>query len=181
MEKQIPNFPDYYVHSDGYVVSRKNGKACRMIGGSNGCGYPTVTLRHNGVQVQRLVHRLVAESFCCRPEGANQVNHKDGDKKNNQASNLEWVSAKQNMRHSVESGLWTAPTQDHYRRMRAATGQKRALFTAEEASDLIEMKTALRLSSYDLAELVGCNPTTIKRIANGTQTVFKDGPICPFA
>ena len=63
--------------------------------------------------------------------------------------------------------------------MRVNSGQKLALFTAEEASDLMEMKAALKLSSYDLAGIVGCNATTIKRIANGTQTVFKDGPICP--
>jgi hypothetical protein len=179
MEKHIHGFPDYLVHSDGYVVSCKNGKRHRMTGGSNGHGYPQVTLRHNGVQVQRLVHRLVAENFCNRPDGADQVNHKDGNKENNAASNLEWVSAKQNMLHSVESGLWTSPTQEHYARMRVNAGQRRALFTAEEASELMEMKSALRLSSYDLAKLVGCNPTTIKRIANGTQTVFKDGPVCP--
>lgn len=180
MEKQIPGFPDYYVHADGYVISRKHGKVRRLVGGSTGHGYPQVTLRHDGIQVQRLLHRLVAESFCCRPEGANQVNHKDGNKRNNQADNLEWVSAKQNMRHSVESGLWTAPTSDHYKRMRVNAGQSVARFTAEEASDLMEMKATLRLSSYDLAELVGCSPTTIKRIGNGTQTVFKDGPICQF-
>ena len=179
MEKQILGFPDYLVHSDGYVISCKNGKRLRMVGGFNGNGYPHVTFRHNGVQVQRLVHRLVAESFCDRPDGADQVNHKDGNKENNAASNLEWVSAKQNMLHSVENGLWTSPTQEHYKRMRVNAGQRRALFTAEEASELMEMKSALKLSSYDLADIIGCNPTTIKRIANGTQTVFKDGPICP--
>ena len=179
MEKQISSFPDYYVHADGYVISRKHGKIRRLVGGVTNRGYPNVTLMHNGVQVQRLLHRLVAESFCPKPEGANQVNHKDGNKQNNQASNLEWVSAKQNMRHSVETGLWAAPSYDHYRRMRVNAGKSVARFTAEEASDLMEMKAALKLSSYDLADIVGCNATTIKRIANGTQTVFKDGPICP--
>jgi len=179
MEKKIPDFPDYYVHSDGCVISRKNGKVCRMVGGLNGRGYSQVSLRHNGVQVTRFVHRLVAESFCPKPEGANQINHKDGNKQNNQAANLEWVSAKQNMRHSVENGLWAAPSQDHYRRMRVNAGKSVARFTAEEASGLMEMKAALKLSSYDLADIVGCNATTIKRIASGTQTVFKDGPICP--
>lgn len=178
MEKQISDFPDYWVHSDGYVVSCKNRKRHRMTGGSTGHGYPQVTLRHNGVQVQRLVHRLVAESFCNRPDGADQVNHKDGNKCNNRADNLEWVSAKHNMLHSINNGLWTSPTQEHYDRMRVNSGQKLALFTAEEASDLMEMKAALRLSSYALAEIVGCNPTTIKKIANGSQTVFKDGPVC---
>lgn len=63
MEKQIKDFPDYYIHADGYVISRKHGKERKMVGGSTGTGYPQVTLRHNGVQVQRLVHRLVAEHF----------------------------------------------------------------------------------------------------------------------
>jgi hypothetical protein len=179
MEKQIHNFPEYLVHSDGYVISCKNNKRCRLTGGSTDHGYPQVTLRHNGIQVSRLIHRLVAEHFCERPDGSNQVNHKDGNKENNAASNLEWVTAKQNMVHSVKSGLWTSPTQEHYRRMRIGAGKSVALFTAEEASELMEMKSILRLSSYDLAAIVGCNPTTIKRIANGTQTVFKDGPICP--
>ncbi len=181
MKKQILDFPDYYVHSDGYVISRKHRNVRRLIGGLTDRGYPQVTLRHNGRQVTRLVHRLVAESFCPKPEGADQINHKDGNKQNNQASNLDWVSAKQNMRHSVESGLWAAPSQGHYRRMRVNAGKSVARFTAEEASDLMEMKAALKLSSYNLADIVGCNATTIKRIANGTQTVFKDGPICPLS
>jgi len=179
MEKQIPGFSDYLVHSDGYVVSCKNGKRRRLTGGVTSRGYPQVTLRQNGVQVSKHVHRLVAEHFCEQPDGADQVNHKDGDKTNNTADNLEWTTARQNMFHSVKSGLWTAPTQDHYRRMRVSAGQRRALFTAEEASEIMEMKSALGLSSYDLAAIVGCNPTTIKRIANGTQTVFKDGAVCP--
>jgi len=177
MEKQITDFPDYYVNSDGYVISRKSGKERRMVGGSTGHGYPQVTLRHNGVQVQRLLHRLVAEAFCERAEGCDQVNHKDGDKTNNSADNLEWVSAKQNMAHSVKSGLWTSPTKEHYKRMRANSGAAKALFTMEEASDIMEMKAALNLSCREIASMVGCNKTTIQRIANGKMTCFKNGAV----
>lgn len=177
MEKQIEDFPDYYVHSDGYVISRKNGKERRMIGGSTGHGYPQVTMRHNGVQVQRLLHRLVAEHFIDRIDGANQVNHKDGDKTNNRADNLEWVSAKQNMAHSVQSGLWTSPTQEHYRKMRENAGRKLALFTIEEGSELMEMKAALGLTCRELAAIVGCSKTTIQRLANNTMTHFKNGTV----
>lgn len=177
MEKQIPNFSDYWVHSDGYVISRKHGKVRRMIGGSTGHGYPQVTLRHNGVQVQRLLHRLIAESFCSRPEGCDQVNHKDGNKTNNCADNLEWVSAKENMAHSVKRGLWTRPTDEHYRRMRENAGRKLALFTLEEGSDIIEMKEALRLTCRELASLIGCSKTPIQRLANGTMTHFKNGTV----
>jgi len=175
MEKQLSDFSDYWVHSDGYVISQKNGKKRRLVGGSTGHGYPQVTLRHNGVQAQRLLHRIVAEYFCGREEGCNQVNHKDGNKNNNRADNLEWVSAKDNMAHSVKSGLWTSPTDDHYRRMRENAGRKLALFTLEEGSEIVEMKEALGLTCREMASLIGCSKTPIQRLANGTMTHFKNG------
>lgn len=58
----------------------------------------------------KYVHRLVAEVWIENPEGLNEVNHKDGDKLNNEASNLEWTTRKLNMHHAVETGLvWNIP------------------------------------------------------------------------
>ena len=51
------------------------------------------------------VHRLVAVAFVSRPRGCNQVNHKDGNKKNNRDTNLEWVNAAANTRHAIATGL----------------------------------------------------------------------------
>ena len=57
---------------------------------------------------RRDVHRLVAECFVPRPAGeVLEVNHKDGDKLNNRASNLEWVSHLENVRHAYRTGLIT--------------------------------------------------------------------------
>ena len=54
------------------------------------------------------VHRLVAECFVPKPAGEGlEVNHKDGDKLNNHASNLEWVSHLENVRHAYRTGLIT--------------------------------------------------------------------------
>lgn len=53
-----------------------------------------------------LLHRLVAKVWCEQPEGATQVNHKDGNKGNNCAENLEWVTPSENVQDAVDNGLY---------------------------------------------------------------------------
>jgi len=55
------------------------------------------------------VHRLVALAFCPQPVDCNIVNHIDGDKLNNVATNLEWTTIRGNNRHAYESGLRIGP------------------------------------------------------------------------
>jgi hypothetical protein len=51
------------------------------------------------------IHRLVASAFLENNKGYSQINHKDGNKKNNSVENLEWCSASQNMTHAYENNL----------------------------------------------------------------------------
>ena len=66
----------------------------------NGRGYFVIGLKTNGKRKSKYVHRLVAEAFCENPEGKTCVNHKDYDKHNNMACNLEWCTQKENVRYS---------------------------------------------------------------------------------
>jgi hypothetical protein len=62
-------------------------------------GYLKVVLSRGGVIATKYVHRLVAEAFIserCGPE----VNHKDFDRLNNTAANLEWCSRRENDQHA---------------------------------------------------------------------------------
>ena len=98
MEEQI--FIDgartVYTISDEGVI--KNSKTGRVMTINNG----NVQLNANGKSYNRSVGKLVAEAFLEKPEGNCLVNHKDGDKMNNQVDNLEWITNQENGRNIWE-------------------------------------------------------------------------------
>jgi hypothetical protein len=61
-----------------------------------------VRLSNNGKTSCKLVHRLVAETYIPNPHNLPEVNHKDCNKENNNVSNLEWVTSKQNGEHAAK-------------------------------------------------------------------------------
>lgn len=88
----------YIANLDG-TITGPSGKVLKP--GISGSGYQYI----NTGQRNYYVHRLVAQQHCQRPAGCDFVNHKDGDKKNNAASNLEWCTREQNMQHAVDNHL----------------------------------------------------------------------------
>lgn len=68
-------------------------------------GYFVVSLSNNDKGKWVRVHRLVAAAFLPNPNNLPEVNHKDGNKQNNKADNLEWVTHAQNCLHAWRSGL----------------------------------------------------------------------------
>lgn len=71
--------------------------------------YLLVTLYKNGDRKTLLVHRLVATAFHQNLENKPEVNHKDGNKRNNNDWNLEWNTCKENTQHAHNIGLQVAP------------------------------------------------------------------------
>lgn len=67
--------------------------------------YIQITLSKDSKDSRFMVHRLVAAAFLPNPDNLPVVNHKDGDKHNNQVSNLEWCTHSQNVQHAIQTGL----------------------------------------------------------------------------
>lgn len=97
----------YKVSNLGRVKSMNYNKTGRekCLKSSDRKGYDAVILSRNGNRVCKSIHRLVLEAFTPNPNNKPQVNHIDGDKKNNNVNNLEWCTAKENTRHSFKNGL----------------------------------------------------------------------------
>lgn len=72
-------------------------------------GYLRVELYRPDSRKNFYVHRLVALAFIPNCENKNEVNHIDGNKLNNNADNLEWVSRSENQVHALKMGLNKPP------------------------------------------------------------------------
>lgn len=97
MRKKIKNYDNYYIYDNGDVFNIKTKK---MLDGSIGKnGYKYYRLSKENTKKMFYAHRLVAEYFIDNLDNLPVVNHKDGNKLNNNVDNLEWVSYSENMEH----------------------------------------------------------------------------------
>jgi hypothetical protein len=100
----IPDIEGYQVTRQGQVLNKKG----YVLKANVQHGYERLTIwkTENGWKkpVRYRVHRLVAEAFVPNPENKPYVNHMDGNKRNNDASNLEWVTNRENVLHNIRSG-----------------------------------------------------------------------------
>lgn len=118
--RSIPKRPSYQVSNFGRVrtIEREvisKSKTCihkkRIFKSrllyilNNGHGYSVVCTQINNKKKNYYIHRLVAELFIPNPENKKEVNHKDGNKWNNNVGNLEWSTRSENCLHAYKNGL----------------------------------------------------------------------------
>lgn len=108
--RPIPEFHNkLFISNMGRVKSRL-GKLISTP--ANNCGYMRLSMRplsHKEKTLNLLVHRLVAREFVPNPEGKPCVDHKNGNRQDNRASNLEWVTHKENMLRARIHKQWNRP------------------------------------------------------------------------
>lgn len=104
---QIKDFEGYYITRCGEVYSTRKTSTPKKLSTKpdKNTGYIFVMFNMNGKTYRKTVHRLVATCFIPNPENKEQVNHIDGNKSNNDISNLEWNTRSENMQHAFKTGL----------------------------------------------------------------------------
>jgi len=101
--KTIKHCSDYKISDLGNVYSVKTDIQLKPRKGKN--GYLSVMLYENKHPKTFNIHKLVATAFIENPKRLPVVNHKDGDKINNNKSNLEWATHSHNLKHAYDNGL----------------------------------------------------------------------------
>jgi hypothetical protein len=104
MENQEEIWKDVIGYEGLYQVSNlgrvKSKSRLRKFSLRN--GYYSVTMSLNSHVKIQYVHRLVASSFIGNFDSKPMINHKDGNRLNNNASNLEWCTSSENNQHSYD-------------------------------------------------------------------------------
>ena len=148
--KDIPGWEGLYAcTTHGDIWSHRSDKFLSQS--KNKRGYLHVTFTKDGKRYDYRVNRLVAMTFLDNPNNLPQVNHIDGNKLNNNVSNLEWCTNEYNMQHAVENNL-------------RPNGESCFLskLKEEDVKDILKSK----FSTSSLAKKFNVNYSTIKSITN---------------
>lgn len=111
---RVRSLPRYvnFIHG---TVRKLKGKVLKPMTDAN--GYQYVMLAYNGTQKSKFIHRLVGEAYLDKPDPSCEINHIDGDKRNNAVDNLEWVSHKHNIQHSFDAELHKKYSSEYMRKI----------------------------------------------------------------
>lgn len=142
----------YQVSNTGKVRDLKNHIKSVY---KNNKGYVCLSLYYNGKTYHPTVHRLVAKAFIPNPSNYEQVNHKDCNKENNSAENLEWC----NQRYNYDEGMKTfqySKNEEHY-------------FAKLKNSDIpiIYELYKLGFTRATVAKIFSINPSSLEAIEKG--------------
>lgn len=158
--KPIPNYEGKYLCCPTGRVwttgSNKLPKGGYLKPWLIGAGYEMVMLYKDKIPKKFLVHRLIATIYIPNPNNLPEVNHKDGNRRNNRPENLEWVTSKQNKAHAWKSGLYNHRGTDHYL----------AKLDNEKVTRIRKMHEQGYNYPY-IAKLIGVSKTTIGLVIRG--------------
>ena len=112
--RAVKRFPKYEVTKNGRIRNKRTKKILKQ---SVKRLYSVISIRNpiDNKSTNIYVHRCVAEAFIDNPNNYPMVNHKDGNKLNNNYENLEWCTCAMNIKHAYDTGLKSPVDHPHKR------------------------------------------------------------------
>ena len=157
MEKQICELypkvkPCYVITDQGEIINKNTGNHIRLLTGRD--GYIMVSLmKVEGGTTYLPYHRIKMMAFAPTEGMENlQVNHIDGNKANNDLSNLEWVTCKENIHHAWKTGLSSSKN---------ISGAK-SNFSHYSEEQAIEVVKLLKTNQYTDKEIAEMTNTSVR-------------------
>lgn len=138
---------EYTVFEDGRIIGPSGKELTQFI---NNDGYAYICTKNGGAYV----HRLVAMAFIPNPEGYSEVDHIDGNRRNNHRKNLEWVTRKENVIRAAARGAYR--------------GEKNGSSKLNKYEVLfIKAAHSYGVSPYKISALFPVSRETVRDIVNG--------------
>ena len=122
----------YQVSNLGRVKRITTGRVLKPLKHSN--GYLMVKLSKNSIVYTKTIHSLVAQAFIPNPENKPEINHIDENKTNNNVSNLEWMTRKENINHGTRTERMSKTQSIPIITTNIKTGESKEFYGARECA-----------------------------------------------
>lgn len=160
---------DYQISNFGNVRIKKSDGTFKQLKPTKfGKGYLHINLVKGGKQKSFQIHRLVAEAFVPNPKKLPIINHKDENKSNNYANNLEWCTYSYNINYGTRLERYRKTCkQNHSTERFLETMKKRGRSCAEKEvlclDEQMNIVAEYKSVAYG-ARVIGVHPATIRSI-----------------
>jgi hypothetical protein len=157
----IAEFPNYKISTDSEVVNMVSGKNVSISLHKH--GFRVVRLWKNNTTKLMKIYRLKALCFIPNPENKKEVNHIDGNRMNEDLSNLEWATPSENMVHAFNTGL----TKGNFKRGAEHVFRKLSI------EDIVQIRELRRNGKKlkEIGSIFGITMDHVCRVSRHKQTI----------
>lgn len=146
----------YDITKDGKCINKATGETKKTF--ISNSGYERVSLWNKGKEHKFSIHKLVAIKYLDNPNNYQIINHKDGNKLNNNVDNLEWCNLSENVKHAYKNNLIKPKT-------RKILQFSKDMKLIKKWESIIDVEKELKINHANIITV--CNQNTNRKCAGG--------------